>query len=567
MFSRARTFGVVNQTNSTLQIESTLREGRTSVSLAPQGTTRFSDKKLNEITVDVFVAAPTERVAVLTGAVVQHSQSLTVSQADVDAALAKSQSVNPGTSATDAPQKKHSKKKKKKTLNAPPASWLAVFPEGSATDDLERAVVKAALLKYGTSRALFAGASKSALHAAMDAVLNEIDLDDTGLVSPAELEQALDGNALDVWLRNVAVSAINAAPPSPMLAPRASVSGNSAAVTATLVPANKVIAPQDLTACDGESGPLLLGSGAFGVVYKMHWSAGPFDVAVKHLLATSDDAGGGVRKLIDTEVSLQLNLSHPNVLEIYGVVLDGPTLQIVMPLLACSLFAVLHKPAQRRELPWSDRARICSEIASGLNYLHTRTPVGMLHRDLKSSNVMLSKRDDVKLADFGLAQVKSAVLSIRTARTNNAAAANSGGSAAADAEAPGSVPWSAPELLKLRPVHSVASDVYALGVVAFELATYALPFAGTAPAQVVQSIKSGGRPKIECVVPREFVAIMEQCWAQDAAARPKVADAVKMFRTLSEKIDDSISAELQVWSMLQLDESTTPELQLNDLDW
>lgn len=278
--------------------------------------------------------------------------------------------------------------------------------------------------------------------------------------------------------------------------------------------------------CDGASEPLVLGEGGFGQVTKMHWTGGLMDVAVKALLRTKEDKSGRVRLMFEREAALQAELTHDNILQIYGVVLEGPELCIVMPLMKRSLYdAYYHRAAGEDMLAWPDRARVCAETASGLNYLHTRQPA-ILHRDLKSLNVMLTERDEVKLVDFGLAEVKRSIASIKSVVTKETGEGRS---------AVGTVQWQAPELHSLKPKYSPASDVYALAMVAWEVAHEQVPFIEAPnPVAIVEAVKGGEREEIAEHVPEAFAQAIRDCWAQDAAQRPSAREAAKLFSAVAE---------------------------------
>jgi serine/threonine protein kinase len=104
----------------------------------------------------------------------------------------------------------------------------------------------------------------------------------------------------------------------------------------------------------------------------------------------------------------------------------------------------------------SARVRMVQGIALGLAYLHSQQPAPILHRDLKSSNVLIDEAWNAKLADFGLARIKQ----------ENATMTRCGRPA-----------WTAPEVVK-RERYTEQADVYSLGVVMWEVATRKLPFAG-----------------------------------------------------------------------------------------
>lgn len=424
-----------------------------------------------------------------------------------------------------------------------------LFPRGA---DVPRATFRAQLLRYAAEQKMLPVVDKAQLLALLDAIVDDIDLDGSGTISEGLLTYALDGKSLDDWLR------------SALSQPKSSGGAPMAAETPLVreLSQRRVIRAATLVVCDGDAKPKLLGKGGFGAVHKLHWTGGPFDVAVKSLLATIDDPSGEVRALFEREALLQADLTHDNILPIYGVVLDGPELSIVMPLMARSLYDAIHS-GSGATFAAAEQARIGAEIASGLTYLHGQSPEPILHRDLKSLNVMLTARDEVKLVDFGLAQVKETIQSL-----NTASAARSG----IAVNAVGTVQWQAPELFRIKPAYSPAVDIYALGVVMWELLAREIPFAGVNMFVIPGAVSAGERPTIPTEAPAVLAAIVSRCWAQNPNERPSALETVRAFRCAAQELpsESAIAASVapavasqQASSLMQL-ESRAPTMQADD---
>src|SRR5688572_32042438 len=104
-------------------------------------------------------------------------------------------------------------------------------------------------------------------------------------------------------------------------------------------------------------------------------------------------------------------------------------------------------------LDWDTRWRFAEDIASGIDFLHN---MNVVHRDLKSDNVLLTKTMEIKLCDFGLARIKE---NISTKSMFSASYAI------------GTLPWMAPELFLLKPIFGRKSDIYAYGMILWEIAS------------------------------------------------------------------------------------------------
>ncbi|KAF9550485.1 hypothetical protein EC957_000159 [Mortierella hygrophila] len=135
-------------------------------------------------------------------------------------------------------------------------------------------------------------------------------------------------------------------------------------------------------------------------------------------------------------------------------------------------------------LQWGDKERITGEIAHGLSYIHS---LGIIHCDVKSPNVLLTKNLEVKLCDFG---------SARTAADKQGSLGTEG--------------WMAPEFLEDATTYSPESDIYALGIVMWEMAS-----SGKSPSTRSQVL----REKLDDV-PHEYHRIMKACWDEDPKRRP-----------------------------------------------
>ncbi|ESW33149.1 hypothetical protein PHAVU_001G047100 [Phaseolus vulgaris] len=215
----------------------------------------------------------------------------------------------------------------------------------------------------------------------------------------------------------------------------------------------------------------ILGEGGFGCVYKAHL-ADNLEVAVKKLHCENQYA----EQEYENEVELLSKIQHPNVISLLGCSSNEDTRIIVYELMHNgSLETQLHGPSHGSALTWHLRMKIALDTARGLKYLHEHCYPPVIHRDLKSSNILLDTKFNAKLSDFGLAITNG------TQNKNNI-------------KLSGTLGYVAPEYL-LDGKLTDKSDVYAFGVVLLELLLGRKPVEKLAPAQC-QSIVTWAMPQL-----------------------------------------------------------------------
>ncbi|CAA7034002.1 unnamed protein product [Microthlaspi erraticum] len=252
-----------------------------------------------------------------------------------------------------------------------------------------------------------------------------------------------------------------------------------------------------------------IGAGSFGTVHRAEWHGS--DVAVK-ILMEQDFHAERVNEFL-REVAIMKRLRHPNIVLFMGAVTQPPNLSIVTEYLSRgSLYRLLHKSGAREQLDERRRLSMAYDVAKGMNYLHNRNPP-IVHRDLKSPNLLVDKKYTVKVCDFGLSRLKaSTFLSSKSAA--------------------GTPEWMAPEVLRDEPSNE-KSDVYSFGVILWELATLQQPWGNLNPAQVVAAVGfKGKRLEIPRNLNPQVAAIIEGCWTNEPWKRPSFATIMDLLRPL-----------------------------------
>jgi serine/threonine protein kinase len=240
-----------------------------------------------------------------------------------------------------------------------------------------------------------------------------------------------------------------------------------------------------------------IGRGSFGEVYRGRWRTGGIDVAIKVLsIPTISERE---KRDFDQEVNILWKNQFPRVVRLYGVCLDPGHLSMVLELMHGSLHDLLHSDAVISD---KHRWQIAIDVVQGLSDLHRNH---VLHRDLKSHNILIDARGRAKIADFGLARLRLAT----NTRTNNRAS-------------PGTLRWCAPECLNIRPpAPHTSMDMYSYGIILWELLTHRIPFEDQPDDIIVKdAVKSGEREEIPENCPDVWQEVITGCWQQDSQKRP-----------------------------------------------
>lgn len=262
----------------------------------------------------------------------------------------------------------------------------------------------------------------------------------------------------------------------------------------------------------------LVGRGSYGHVYRARWDIST--VALKVV----EHYEQGKPSMMTFEGALSASLAHPNLVQTYkysirdtkparvgtaeheGKSLAGYEVWIVQEW--CGL-GTLNQKFNLKEIPgqgsFPEVIEVAAEIASAASYLHSR---GIIHGDLTASNVLLAERRCpkgyiAKVTDFGLARVLDRGASgIKTATM-------------------GTVTYMPPELFQLEGFALTKKvDVYAFGVILWQLCTGLVPFDGLQPTQVVVMVSQGAQLKLPATVPENLGRLFTQCCARQPADRP-----------------------------------------------
>ncbi len=253
-----------------------------------------------------------------------------------------------------------------------------------------------------------------------------------------------------------------------------------------------------------------LGAGGMGEVYRAKDEVLGRDVALKFLLPalSSDEAG---RKRLLREARTASSLNHPNICTIYEVGEADDMTYIAMEYLKGR---TLSSIVRGERLTADDVYRYGLQIADALAYAHAH---GVVHRDLKSANVVVTKEGYVKVLDFGLAKRRA---NSDTGETLSETLTEQGSIV-------GTIQYMAPEVLRGAEADARV-DVWALGVILYEMSTGNLPFGGRTQFEVTSAILRDRPTRLPIELPSPLHTVIARCLAKDPEERYQSAAEVKV---------------------------------------
>ncbi|KAL3672417.1 hypothetical protein V7S43_003101 [Phytophthora oleae] len=264
----------------------------------------------------------------------------------------------------------------------------------------------------------------------------------------------------------------------------------------------------------------IISRGAFGVVY--HGRYRDQDVAIKTLLPEKRKDINDIEVFL-SEVKLMATMEHPNIVQFFGVAWEALSeLYCVTEFMSGGDLRALLKEYIDNDAPQGmdvTKMQIAYDVAYALTYMHSLEPA-VLHRDLKSRNILLTQSLTAKITDFGTSRVRS-----DGSMTSNV----------------GSSLWMAPEVMMGRRYDEKA-DVFSLGVVMSELDTHELPYSHAKesnnkkgrplPDTAVLQMVSMGKLRVQFspFMDQEMAHFIERCVAVDPQERPTAAEALYVIQ-------------------------------------
>uniref|UniRef100_A0A7C8ZF28 non-specific serine/threonine protein kinase n=1 Tax=Opuntia streptacantha TaxID=393608 RepID=A0A7C8ZF28_OPUST len=257
--------------------------------------------------------------------------------------------------------------------------------------------------------------------------------------------------------------------------------------------------------------------GAFGKLYRGTYEGEEVAIKILERPENDEDRASLMEQQFQQEVMMLATLRHPNIVRFIGACRKPMVWCIVTEYAKGGSVRQFLTKRQNRSVPLKLAVKQALDVARGMEYVHG---LGLIHRDLKSDNLLIFGDKSIKIADFGVARIEVQTEGM-TPET-------------------GTYRWMAPEMIQHRP-YTQKVDVYSFGIVLWELIAGMLPFHKMTAVQAAFAVVNKGvRPTIPPHCPPVLGEIMTRCWDADPDVRPPFTDIVKMLEHAETEIMTSV---------------------------
>lgn len=230
----------------------------------------------------------------------------------------------------------------------------------------------------------------------------------------------------------------------------------------------------------------------------------------------------------EKEVDLLKKLRNRYIIQYYEVYRDDSSLMIIMELAENGSLKSFIEENQDKSHDWKTNYSFIRNITKGLQYLHSNS---IIHRDLKSLNILISEGMIAKISDFGLSK---AIDDLNSLRSNNNGLV-------------GTFRWMAPELITKRgEKHTFESDIYSLGMIIWEIcAKQTKPFKDLKTNNEISlNYTQGGREDIPVDSPEDLKEIIELCWLEEPEDRISLENIIGELENNNHKYNNNDNSRL-----------------------
>ncbi|KAJ0402919.1 hypothetical protein P43SY_005904 [Pythium insidiosum] len=327
------------------------------------------------------------------------------------------------------------------------------------------------------------------------------------------------------------------------------------------------------------------------VVYHGKWRGADVAVKMKSLMIDrSEDLKefqDACNLEIQQEAAVMKTLCHPNIVLFMEAGFYKGSICIISEYCARGSLRDVLMRANVTQLSWSTKLRLALGIAHGIQYLHNSNPP-MIHRDLKSPNVLVDDSWHAKIADFGtlrFAEIVSGVQHSQSRQEKARRASNRAsrrqennskkhGSSLGEGDAMvmtglvGTTRWMAPEVIRGDKIYTNKADIYSLGLIFWELIEGRLPFESTRWNHEIEGlVLQGMRPAIRTeLCPERWKLLVATCWQSDPTVRPTISQVITSLQRIAreEALDTSAPRFTGMSSQFSVTQSVTSDSSLLD---
>lgn len=267
------------------------------------------------------------------------------------------------------------------------------------------------------------------------------------------------------------------------------------------------------------------------VVHLGTWRGANVAVKMKSLMLESNDDMKEFQHAcnleIQKEAQVMKTLSHPNIVLFMEAGFYKGSICIISEYCARGSLRDVLKRANVKHLSWPTKLRLALGISHGVQYLHNANPP-MIHRDLKSPNVLVDDSWHAKIADFGTLRFSEIVSSVQhTQRTKEHQMEMTG--------LVGTTRWMAPEVIRGDKIYTSKVDIYSLALIFWELIEGQLPFESTRwNTEIEKLVLAGKRPVIRAdLCPLRWKLLIVTCWHANPQERPTIQQVINSLQRIA----------------------------------